>query len=190
MKKFEFSPSIVVSVLALFVALSGGAYAALGPHSVGAPQLKAGAVTTRAIRDNSIVQSKIRAGAVGSREIRAGSISATKVSGTLPGTLVAYAKITENGVVTSDSWRIHNKNVLQLPQASYCLFDLPKHRTAMVSPGFDGSGTVIANLTQTLPPEGTCGLVNDDAIEVSTSFSVGNEPTKWKYEPFYIYLFS
>ena len=65
MKRFEVSPSLVISLVALFVALGGGAYAALGPNSVGPAQLKRGAVTSKALRQGSVVQAKIRAGAVG-----------------------------------------------------------------------------------------------------------------------------
>jgi hypothetical protein len=46
----------VVSVLALFIALGGGAYAAtaLPRNSVGARQLRTGAVTTAKVKDHSL----------------------------------------------------------------------------------------------------------------------------------------
>jgi hypothetical protein len=66
----------VVSLLALFVALSGGAYALTIPkNSVGAKQLKR----------NSVGASKIKRGAVGSLQVRNGSLlSADFRAGQLP----------------------------------------------------------------------------------------------------------
>jgi hypothetical protein len=186
-KKIELSPSLVISTVALFVALSGGAYAALGPHSVGTNQLKSSAVTSRTLRDGAVAQSKIRAGAVGAKQIRSHSITAGKISGVLPGTLVAYAKVTPDGVDLDESWRITAANMYTTPVAIYCLHDLPSHRVAMVSPGLDGNGTVTANLIR--PAEGNCSSKRGEAVEVSTSFSSATSFTDWKYEPFYIYLF-
>lgn len=178
----------MISLIALFVALGGGAYAALGPGSVGAPQLKSEAVTTRVLRDGAVTQSKIRQGAIGARQIRAGSVSAGKLAGTFPGTLVAYAKVTLSGVVEKESWRISDRNVSTMPISTYCFVDLPKYRVAMVSPASNGSTLVSAQLDQVQPPEGNCSLVADDAISVDT-YSSNETETKRTYEPFYIYLF-
>lgn len=187
MRKFELSPSLVISMLALLVALSGGAYAALGPRSVGTTQLKTSAVTSRTLKGGAVVRAKIRAGAVGAKQIRSHSVAASKISGDLPGTLVAYAKVTPDGVDRDESWRITDANMYTTPMAIYCLYDLPSHRAAMVSPGADGHGTVTANLIR--PAEGNCSSKRGEAIEVSTSFSSATSFTNWKYEPFYIYLF-
>lgn len=51
----------VVSLMALFIALSGGAYAlAIPRHSVGAQQLKRDAVTRAKIRNGAVTSSKVR----------------------------------------------------------------------------------------------------------------------------------
>jgi hypothetical protein len=51
-----FTPSMAVALIALFIALSAGAYAAtqLPKNSVGATQIKAGAVTAAKVRDRSL----------------------------------------------------------------------------------------------------------------------------------------
>ena len=61
------SPAMAVALVALFVALSGGAYAAvtLPAHSVGAAQLKTFAVTNPKLAVNSVGSRKIMPGAVG-----------------------------------------------------------------------------------------------------------------------------
>jgi hypothetical protein len=61
------SPAMAVALVALFVALSGGAYAAvtLPAHSVGATQLKSFAVTNPKLGVNSVGSRKIMPGAVG-----------------------------------------------------------------------------------------------------------------------------
>src|SRR3954452_5581236 len=50
------TPSFVVASIALFTALSGGAYAAvtLPAHSVGTRELQAGSVTSAKVRDHSL----------------------------------------------------------------------------------------------------------------------------------------
>jgi hypothetical protein len=57
------SPALVISLLALFVALGGTTYAAtnLPANSVGTKQLKKNAVTTRKIKRGAVVASKINA---------------------------------------------------------------------------------------------------------------------------------
>ncbi len=62
------SPSMVVALIALFVALGSGAYAAITvpANSVGTPQLKNGAVTGSKIRDAAITGAKIKLGTLGS----------------------------------------------------------------------------------------------------------------------------
>jgi hypothetical protein len=66
----------VVSTLALFLVLAGGAaYAArVAKKSVGAPQLKANAVTTAKIKANAVTNRKIKANAVGTGKIKDGAI--------------------------------------------------------------------------------------------------------------------
>jgi hypothetical protein len=53
------SPAIAISVIALIVTLTGTAYAALGPHSVGSRQLKPHAVTGSKFADSAIEGAKV-----------------------------------------------------------------------------------------------------------------------------------
>ncbi len=67
---------MVVAVIALVVALSGGAYAAvnLPKNSVGPQQLKRNAVTTPKIRNNAINSAKVKDRSLTARDFQAGSL--------------------------------------------------------------------------------------------------------------------
>jgi methionine-rich copper-binding protein CopC len=73
----------VVSTLALFLVLTGGAaYAAhryLTRKSVGTPQLKANAVTTAKIKANAITTRKIKKIAVSSAKLKEGAVTTEKL---------------------------------------------------------------------------------------------------------------
>src|ERR1700742_3682699 len=74
----------VVSTLALFLVLSGGAaYAAhryLTRRSVGAPQLKSNAVTTAKIKANAVTTRKIKRIAVSGDKIKENAVSTEKLA--------------------------------------------------------------------------------------------------------------
>jgi methionine-rich copper-binding protein CopC len=74
----------VISTLALFLVLTGGAaYAAhryLTKKSVGTPQLKANAVTTSKIKANSITTRKIKKIAVSSEKLKENAVSTEKLA--------------------------------------------------------------------------------------------------------------
>jgi hypothetical protein len=72
----------VVSTLALFLILAGGAaYAAkVAKKSVGAPQLKANAVTTAKIKANSVTTRKIKRNAVATAKIKNGAVESAKIA--------------------------------------------------------------------------------------------------------------
>ena len=70
------SLSLAVSLLALVVALSGTAYAALAAGSVGTKQLAKASVTKGKIRNGAVTAPKIKDGAVGSEQLAAGSVGA------------------------------------------------------------------------------------------------------------------
>jgi hypothetical protein len=67
----------VVSLMALFVALSGGAYALTIPrNSVGAKQLKRNAVTRSKIRTGAVTSSKVKAGSLLAKNFKPGQLPA------------------------------------------------------------------------------------------------------------------
>jgi hypothetical protein len=72
----------VVSTLALFLVLAGGAaYAAkVAKKSVGPAQLKANAVTTAKIKANSVTTRKIKRNAVANAKIKDGAIESEKIA--------------------------------------------------------------------------------------------------------------
>jgi hypothetical protein len=73
----------VVSTLALFLVLTGGAaYAAhryLTKKSVGTPQLKANAVTTSKIKANAITTRKLKRIAVSTEKLKEGAVTSEKI---------------------------------------------------------------------------------------------------------------
>jgi hypothetical protein len=106
--KRHLSVANVISCIALFIALSGAAYAAtLGKNAVktkniaaGAvtsPKLKSGAVTNPKLRNGTITGAKVAAGAIGSGQLANGSVR----SGQLGGGVVTEAKL-KNGAVTTN----------------------------------------------------------------------------------------
>jgi hypothetical protein len=70
-----------IALVALFIALSAGAYAAgLPKNSVKSKQIKDGAVTTRDLKDGAVVDSKIADGAVNGGDVADGSIDAADLT--------------------------------------------------------------------------------------------------------------
>jgi hypothetical protein len=71
------SPALVVSVVALVVALGGTSYAAfsLPKNSVGTKQLKKNAVTTSKIKNNAVTTSKIKNGSVTASKINTSGLT-------------------------------------------------------------------------------------------------------------------
>jgi hypothetical protein len=72
------SPAMAVALLALFVALSGGAYAAirLPSHSIGARELKSKSVTGDKLSGNAVTSAKVKDHSLLARDFRAGELPA------------------------------------------------------------------------------------------------------------------
>jgi len=85
----------IISFVALFVALSAGAYASttLPANSVGALQLKSNAVTSRKIAAGAVTRSKIAAKAVTGTQVAPGSLTGANINiatlGKVPSAAVA-----------------------------------------------------------------------------------------------------
>jgi hypothetical protein len=58
------SPAMIVALIALFAALTGTAFAALGKNTVGSRQLKAKAVTSGKIANNAVTSAKVAKGSL------------------------------------------------------------------------------------------------------------------------------
>ncbi|MBK8294665.1 MAG: hypothetical protein IPK93_07805 [Solirubrobacterales bacterium] len=85
--KDRITPSIVISSLALFVALGGASYAALGKNSVGSKQLKKNAVVTKKIKKNAVASSKIKKNAIVTSKIKNDAVTGAKVKESSLGTV-------------------------------------------------------------------------------------------------------
>jgi hypothetical protein len=86
------SPALAVALLALVLALSGTAYAALGKNSVGTRQLKAQAVATGKIANNAVNGAKVANGSLSGEDINLGAL------GTVPNASVAASAENANTV--------------------------------------------------------------------------------------------
>jgi hypothetical protein len=95
--------SMVVSVIALFVALGGVGYAAVSvpDNSVGTNQLRNGAVTNAKIRNNAVNYKKIAQRTIGLQRIDQTRVQ-VRVSGTCPGNS-AINTVAQSGKVTCHS---------------------------------------------------------------------------------------
>lgn len=71
----------VMSVIALFIALGSGAYAALGKNSVGARQIKAAAVRGSEIKDGAVRGTEIKDGSVVGADLADGGVTGAKLTG-------------------------------------------------------------------------------------------------------------
>lgn len=107
--KRHLSVANVLSCVALFVALSGAAYAAtamLPKKSVKTKHLAKGVVTTQKLRNGAVTAAKIRNGAVTGAKIAAGAVGSTQLadggvrSADLGGGVVTTAKL-KDGAVTA-----------------------------------------------------------------------------------------
>ena len=86
------SPAMIVAIVALFAALSGSAYAALGKNTVGSRQLKAQAVTTGKVANNAITSIKVAKGSLTGEDINVGAL------GTVPNATSAVSAGNANTV--------------------------------------------------------------------------------------------
>ena len=86
-RSFRLSPALVISCLALFMALTGGAFAAgIAKNTVRSPQIVDGTIRTIDLRDNSVAAGKIAPDAVDTTEIAENGVDSSDVA---PDTLTA-----------------------------------------------------------------------------------------------------
>ena len=106
------SPSLVISVVALFVALGGTSYAAL---KITGKNVKDGSLTTKDIKDNSLTSGDVRNGTLRVRDFRSGELA--KAPGArgpagpagpagaagAAGSAIAFARVAANGDVDASA---------------------------------------------------------------------------------------
>jgi hypothetical protein len=88
------SPALVVSLIALFVALGGGAYAA---KKIGSNQIKNNAISAKKLKNKAVTTKKLMNESVGTNKLKDVSVNADKLQDNAVGT----DKITD-GAVTSE----------------------------------------------------------------------------------------
>ena len=130
MSKIRFkkpSPALVISVIALFVSLGGGAYAA---SKIGTNQIKNKAVTTKKLAGKAVTTSKLAAKSV--------------KSGKLAGQSVTTSKLSEEAVKSDELGEIIKVEETSPPAAVPAInatVDCPAD-TKVISGGFEVTGVV------------------------------------------------
>lgn len=109
-RSFRISPALVISCLALFMALAGSAFAAgvVGKNSVRSAQIVDGTVRTVDLHDGAVTSPKIAPNAVSSEQLAENSVSSSKVapdsltSSDLGPNSVTSSEIADNSVTSAD----------------------------------------------------------------------------------------
>lgn len=126
----------VVSTLALFLVLGGGA--AYAAKKIDSHQLRGGAVTTAKIKRNAVTRSKIKANAISTPKIANGAVTYAKLANgsvslekLAPGFIAPAAErlshaanISSDGVVLAGSVGISQANVVHPSVGFYCFTGL------------------------------------------------------------------
>jgi hypothetical protein len=170
----------VVATLALFIALGGGAYAAikLPRNSVTTTQVKNGSLLAKDFKKGQLKAGKTGAqgpqgergpaGAAGARggDGAAGQNGTNGTNGTngRDGSARAYAYVTSQGAVAPGSFGITTANIQKKTFGQYCIVGLPfAPRVAIVQPDIlsnNGTDDYVAEV-QT-PSDGTNACANGD----------------------------
>lgn len=145
--KIRISPASPIALVALFVALGGVSYAAVG--TIGTNDLETGAVTKKKLHRNAVVPGKIRAAAVTREKLAAGSVSTEK----LVDQAVTGAKVDEATLGT-------------VPDAAKLAGKQPQ---ALESKGFGGTGSA----SSVSLPTNTTTEVKSLALPAGTYLVVG-----------------
>jgi hypothetical protein len=183
------SPALVISVIALFVALGSGAYAVK-------VKLGKNVVKTKSIKNGAVTEPKIAKGAVSSDKLGNGAVTADKLGGNGLGRAIAFAQVNADGTVGANSRGISTSNVTREGTSNnvYCFHGLPQFGTATVTPGWGATefdGIVSANMEQAPFREGLCSDVSGAQVGVLTYFDdfFGTIAPARSPMPFFITLF-
>ena len=179
------SAALVISCLALFVALGGVGYAAA---TIGSGDIKNNSVRSKDLRNNNVAGKDIRNGTIRSKDInkktrsalrgKRGPRGATGATGAA-GTARAYAKVNANGTVdTTQSKGITSANVA-VNGGIYGFRNLGfTPRSVVTTPSFQGAGVsgavgagggsaFIGDCTFVAGVDQACVAQNTDADDVS-----------------------
>ena len=101
------SAAMAVAILALGIALGGGAYAAkvkLKANSVKTKTIKNGAVTEKKLRGGAVTEAKLAGGAVTSAKLADGAVTSTKLTPCKSGTVLVRGDCWETAVRPALNW--------------------------------------------------------------------------------------
>jgi hypothetical protein len=154
------SPSLLVSFVALFVALGGTSYAIsqLPPNSVGNKQLRASAVTSSKIKDRTITSKDLAVGTVlkgatgpQGPQGAAGSQGPQGAAGPQGGTARAYGYVKADGTLDSARSSANVAPPSKPTPGRYCITISglsPSTAVMLVDPDFDTDSTSPATATK------------------------------------------
>jgi hypothetical protein len=131
------SPALVVALLALALALTTPAYAAvkLAKNSVGSTQIKKGAVKTSDLAKRSVTSDRIKDGAVGSTQVQDGSVGANDLEASVTEEIQAAQPVLRSGqtlrghflaAASTDGSSGYSGDAITFPRALPASFD-PTH---------------------------------------------------------------
>jgi hypothetical protein len=107
--KFRPSPALVISCIALFVALTGSALAVgVGKNTVRSPQIVDGTIRTTDLRDNSVAAGKVAPNAIDTTEIAENGVESSDVApdsltaGDLAAASVTSSEVADQSLTAND----------------------------------------------------------------------------------------
>ena len=160
-KEGRFSPAIIVSLIALVMAMAGSAVALPGKSTVDKGDLAKGSVTKKAIKGNAVTGKAIKAGAVTGDKIANGTVKGANVAdgsigagkleaGTLP--TYAYAYVDNGTQIVQASSKNMGSATATLENSFVCFSNIPfavkNVQVTTVRPG----GGIEDSLPQSTPP--------------------------------------
>ena len=159
------SPALVIAVIALFVGLSGGAYAA---SKVGTNQLKAKSVTTGKIAGKSITSGKLAGKSVKTGKLAGQAVTESK----LGDQSVTSSKLSDESVKSDELGEINTRTetTTLAPQASGSVSVSCESGEKVVSGGLEATPINLATNTGVLPSTDR----KDNEGWTATGFNISN----------------
>jgi hypothetical protein len=189
------SPSLIISILALFVALSGTSYALT---VITGKNVRDGSLTGKDVKDNSLTSGDVRNGSLRLRDFRSGELTkgATGARGPAgpagpagaagaPGSAIAFARVAANGDLDAAA----SKNIAVVPTPAgdgiYCLnVTTGTARSIALTIDISGADSRKSQVSGTTVPGASCPAGTD--ILVATVQDNNTYPWTATDLPFYV----
>ena len=169
------SAAMSVALVALFVALSGGAYAAvtIPDHSIGANQLKTFAVTNPKLGVNSVGSRKIMPGAVGFYRVNRNEVQ-LRVNGSCTGTDQAITSVSVTGSTTCGT-----SSPMESDSGAGKATTIPTGTTATTVASYQAAGgtAYLAQADPSIEVSGTAASIAGAHVTVTCKLAVGTSTT-------------